>query len=95
MADERNIADGGGAGGDDSILVGMLPRVVEVPRNALLHLRALIVVTACMEPPSNVVRYHYSSAPGHHVRWDSWRTKKELIWDLDDSSPLGLPTTWI
>ena len=57
---EEQIADGGGEEDGDSILVGMLPRVVEGHHSDLPRFRALIVVTACMEHSSSVVYYHYS-----------------------------------
>lgn len=80
MEDEMDIAaDDGWIEDDVPILLGTLPRIVGRRHNGFPRLLALISVTACTEPPSSVVRFHYSLLLDHHARSDFLRTKKELI----------------
>ena len=71
VVNEESIA-GGEEEGIDGVpnLVERLPKVVGGCRNGHPRLHALISAKACMGPPSSVVRFHYSLAQGHHVRWD-------------------------
>jgi hypothetical protein len=59
MASEQNMAADGVEVGADPNLAETFPRVVVMGgHNGFPRLRALIVVTACMELPSSVVRFH-------------------------------------